>query len=754
MRDAEATPISNTSTPLQSAISTRSPSTQPLANSRKLQAPQARSTKFEPRASIVLVGSRGAGKSTLAVLAATAYNLRPLEVERQFLEATGSTVSAYRKLHGIDEFRKRHHDVLKDTLTQYGSGAVIVCSLTDLDGDGAASIQRYAQNHPVIHVKRDAKDVQSYLSVWTIEQVKKLATASENLLRSCSNFEFYNITEASHLDGELGRQKFLTLKRVERDFLRLLRNIVGDHSRRPSHQSAYPLSQIPIEDRSYTSAVTVNCSHVIKNRLDLETAQVGADCIQLVIDKGSSQPLPDLDAVSEAFAIIRRASILPVWLNVQVDSALDRTDQLHTTEHCLRLGPELCTIDLSLQEQYLREFVSSKAGSRLVASCHFSERPFRGWNDAACLEAYQRAARLGFEIIEITMDVESIDEAFEIQSLRHRVQTLEMNTKLSAFNTGRKGPTSKCFNKILTPVRPPKEPTDTSSTQRDEDGSITSRDITESLFATFIVRPKHFFIFGADVSYSLSPAMHNASYEACGMRYKYTAHSSGDPDDFDKLVQSPDFGGTAITQPFKTQLVSRMDGLSRHAKAIGAVNTIVPVYDLTAGGGMPDEVAIITQRSMHGSQKALFGYNTDWIGIRSCLRRGLSPANAIRPSSSALVCGAGGMARAAIYSLLSLGVRNILICNRTYQKAVEMAEHYNKLVRSGEISDLVPNTIGSVRIEVLNSLASAWPDDMRQPTMIVCCVPRRMADGSPTNFSLPETWLSSSNGGVCVEVFM
>src|SRR6201999_2856171 len=76
----------------------------------------------------------------------------------------------------------------------------------------------------------------------------------------------------------------LTLKRVERDFLRLLRNVIGDHERGPSHRSAYPLSQMELEDRKYTFAVVVDVPDILSGTLDLDELQIGADCIELVLD--------------------------------------------------------------------------------------------------------------------------------------------------------------------------------------------------------------------------------------------------------------------------------------------------------------------------------------------------------------------------------------------------------------------------------------------------------------------------------------
>ena len=52
---------------------------------------------FEPNASIVLIGIRGTGKSTLAVMASGACRRRVVDVEALFHEATGFSTAKYRK---------------------------------------------------------------------------------------------------------------------------------------------------------------------------------------------------------------------------------------------------------------------------------------------------------------------------------------------------------------------------------------------------------------------------------------------------------------------------------------------------------------------------------------------------------------------------------------------------------------------------------------------------------------------------------
>lgn len=110
------------------------------------------------------------------------------------------------------------------------------------------------------------------------------------------------------------------------------------------------------------------------------------------------------------------------------------------------------------------------------------------------------------------------------------------------------------------------------------------------------------------------------------------------------------------------------------------------------------------------------------------------------------------MARAAIYAMISLGVQNIFVCNRTKGNAEELAEHYNRLIRANGIAELSPSNAANTTVTALDSFQAEWPKNMRHPTMVVSTIPTQTLDGMPTNFTLPKEWLGSRTGGVVVEV--
>jgi shikimate 5-dehydrogenase len=280
--------------------------------------------------------------------------------------------------------------------------------------------------------------------------------------------------------------------------------------------------------------------------------------------------------------------------------------------------------------------------------------------------------------------------------------------------------------------------------------TITARDAQQALFSSFALDPMQYFLFGANVNYSMSPAMHNTAFRVCGMPHRYTIFQCPELRGLNELVENPYFGGSSVSLPYKTEVIPLLHSMSPHARAIGAVNTLIPIRNNDVSDPrLSEESSIHLEKTRAGPVKGLHGDNTDWIGICNCIRRGLSPANAVRPSSTGLVIGSGGMARAAIYSMIHLGVQNIFVYNRTLANAKKLADHYNRqdLVSNERSPDRHP------RVSTLNSLDEPWPAAYKQPTIIVSGIPAHSIGGEPApNFNVPTQWLESPTGGVVVDV--
>ncbi|KAF2097919.1 hypothetical protein NA57DRAFT_57094 [Rhizodiscina lignyota] len=698
-------------------------------------------------------------------MASTVFQRRLIETQFAFQEATGHSSAAYRKLHGPLQHQQKQLEVLTDVLHKNERGCIIICGTEATDRSCQSLLRDYCKSHPVVHVLRDEESVCNYLKTLERRKVRELMRVSKTVFRSCANYEFFNLSDgkqevvetsgdARRLSDNRFHTPFLTLKKAERHFLKFMALVTAGNIL-STLEAAYPLSNTRVELRPFTYAVSVGFSELelLSGTVDIEQLESGSDAFELCIDETRDDvdlsPSPEICVISRVFAEVRRNTIVPIIYHVDRSRSKDQSagyQYMELVHHGLRLAPEFVTVDLHLNDAEIQCIVDAKGSVKIIGDMTCLEEAAE-WDDAWWVDTYERAVRLGCDVVRLRRPGVRLEDNFAVQRLRDKVNGLDGSAvPVTAFNTGRHGKTSLVFNPTLTSVRHESLP-------RMSEPSVTARECTEALSKCFVYDPMNFYIFGASVSYSLSPAMHNAGYELCGLPHTYRTNQTPTLNDLHDLVTDPHFGGVSVTLPFKIEIIALTHSLSRHAKAIGAVNTLIPVRELAADGTIPDELSLLKERNRAGPVKALYGENTDWIGIRACIRRGLSPVNAVRPQSTALVVGAGGMARAAVYALLQLGVRNIFIHNRTLANAERLAE-YNQQLVSGPSERRIDRDFKDVRLHVLESREAPWPSAYRQPTIVVSCIPTHSVGDSPAppKFTMPAQWLKSPTGGVVLEV--
>lgn len=740
---------------------------------------------FAPDASIVLVGVRGSGKSTLGVIACVAMERSMVDLEKAFQQATGSSSAEFRRVHGAPRCQERQVEVLGAVLSNHSTGCVIVCSW--LERNIQACLRDFSATNPVVLVTREVEAIQAHLKISDRSKVVNLLSASGAILRTCTNFHFFNVTEsparfspAEHdqvvdVDRPMSRRSpapYLTLKRVERHFLKFL-SLVMPPGSIPFIETAFPLATLAAEARDFTYAVSVPISRLLRGEVDIEEMETGADAIEIVIDNlwssghSSPQPAPPAPDVARARDIaktvgdIRRNTVVPIIFHVAVPEDAQAPDNwqrlyLDVVSHGLQLAAEFVTVDLRLDDYHFSRVISTKGRSKIIAN-YESKVDIESWDSPAWISQYQRATGLGCDLARFVRPAVSMEDNHAVERLRSTVRRLEgAPMPLIAYNSGLLGRHSACFNPVLTPVAPMAYRDREPSTPLDVCGPcLTAADATKALYSSFVYDTMKMYVFGAKVDYSLSPAMHNSALEACGIPHRYSPRSADSIDDLAPLIRDPYFAGASVGLPFKVGIIRLTNALSPHAKAIGAVNTLIPIRRLDPDDDVSSHDSLMRETNRAGPVKALFGENTDWIGIRACVRRGLSPANAVRPTSTGVVVGAGGMARAAVYALLQLGVRNIVIYNRTLDTALALADHFSGLLDTDGLPRLGPgsSTAAQARFHVLETLDMPWPDGFTLPTMIISCIPTHSIGSAPSpDFTVPQAWLASPTGGVVVEL--
>lgn len=157
-------------------------------------------------------------------------------------------------------------------------------------------------------------------------------------------------------------------------------------------------------------------------------------------------------------------------------------------------------------------------------------------------------------------------------------------------------------------------------------------------------------IIGDPVSHSLSPLMHNTAFRELGIKGVYGAFLVKRENLAQAIegIKALNIQGVSVTIPHKEAIIPLLDEVDRVALEIGAVNTVI------------------------NEEGRLKGYNTDWIGVLKAFEeKGID-----LKEKKIVIIGAGGASRAIIYALLKAQAKEILVYNRTFEKALELANNF------------------------------------------------------------------------------
>ncbi len=176
-------------------------------------------------------------------------------------------------------------------------------------------------------------------------------------------------------------------------------------------------------------------------------------------------------------------------------------------------------------------------------------------------------------------------------------------------------------------------------------GQIAARTLIETYRIDQVdAATKVYGVAGNPIKSSLSPIMMNTAFRRETVNAVYLALQATKVSDLLKLVHEIPIQGLSITMPHKQEIMAHLENTDPLSAKIGACNTVLRAQD-----------------------GKLYGFNTDVAGIIGPLERRMSLRGA-----KALVLGAGGAARAAVFGLREKGAE-VFILNRTPETAQKLA---------------------------------------------------------------------------------
>ena len=174
---------------------------------------------------------------------------------------------------------------------------------------------------------------------------------------------------------------------------------------------------------------------------------------------------------------------------------------------------------------------------------------------------------------------------------------------------------------------------------------------------------KKYLVIGNPIEHSLSPKLHNYWLKENNIDAIYDKKRL-DENELKNIiseVKEEKINGINVTVPFKNKIIPFLDKLTVEADKTQSVNTIYLDNDLT------------------------IGHNTDIIGFQKSIK----DIKFNLTGKKILILGAGGVVPSIIFALNKMNAPNIIVSNRTKDKAIKLKSFFKNLtiVEWGEIPD-------------------------------------------------------------------
>ncbi|EEB05331.1 pentafunctional aromatic polypeptide Aro1 [Schizosaccharomyces japonicus yFS275] len=623
------------------------------------------------RASVILIGMRGAGKTTIGSIIAGQLNMKFLDLDQELEKKLNTTIPDLVNTRGWDDFRQEELQVLQEFIDTKSSDFVAACGGGIVETPAARELlcKYVKEGGIVLHIHRNLDQVLSYLSIDKSrpayadrESTKNVYLRRHQWYLDCRSHDFVSPTiESGNVQSKL-----------ETSMSRFLRVVTG--------KSTWFEKAIQKPHSFFLSLTFPNINDAISF---LPEAIIGCDAVELradlLEDPNSTTGYPSVEFVAEQFATLRAAIDLPIIFTVRSKDQGGRFPNANESEAvelmlaALRWGVDVLDLELGWSTESLQAIYARKENTKIITSWHDTAQRCSWAQPDEWLQKLDMATAFG-DVVKFVGIAKSMQDNFDLEKFRKSFKGYT-NKPLIAINMGTVGQLSRVFNNVLTPVTSPALP------YKAAPGQLSVRQIITALSLMGSISPKKFYLFGTPIQHSKSPILHKTCYDLTGLPYTYDLFETESVEGVKDVLSQPDFGGANVTIPYKLDILQYLDELSDEARFLGAVNTVVPI-------------------SENGKRK-LRGDNTDWRGIvRTFVRAGANNLN----GKNALVIGAGGTSRAAIFAMHKLGAKNIYLLNRTLVNAEKVKavfpEEYNVKVidhtKQSEISEWTKLQVAAV----------------------------------------------------------
>jgi shikimate dehydrogenase len=192
-------------------------------------------------------------------------------------------------------------------------------------------------------------------------------------------------------------------------------------------------------------------------------------------------------------------------------------------------------------------------------------------------------------------------------------------------------------------------------------------------------------VMGWPLAHTLSPAMHNAAYQALGLPWVYLplpVHESAQLPRVVSGMRALPFVGFNVTMPYKRILLDMCDEVAALARLAGAVNTV------------------------HVHDGVLIGYNTDGRGLLASLEE---ETGFVPQGRRVAMIGSGGAAGAVLAALVLAGAAHVTVISRDPAHAEDLVDRIGIHARDTELVAVAAGPGNGSFVEAADVVVNATP---------------------------------------------
>lgn len=444
-----------------------------------------------PSATLILVGGRGTGKSTLAVIAAITLRRRFIDTISIIEAATGLPVQELVSRHSMTTLHMLEYALLETIISHYSSDCVVATSSQVFHEPLKTLLQNNKDKFPIVHISRSPAEIAGlFRSHPNKDSITHQAAHNMPKYHQCSSFEFTNLGtfyDYTSSDLNTGRDaglsfgspsRFDSLKQrtsqslvcLEKNFLYFIRYIYGDFTRvnpLPSFMTstpsltgtsslnskiygAFPRPWNCAEEKlsPYTNALFLPFYDLISANIDFDLHATGVDAVIIRVDLMASYAIrsgyDSFFYISTQVAFLRSLTTLPIIYDFD-ESFFKKSLSFRSPAYfganfytqIISLGIRLCVeyitiISGILSPSVLKNLIHSKNYSKIISTHTVSS-----WDLEAVNEIYESSVKEGFDIVQITSQASSLIANPKLQNVlnafrsRNSVDFQENETRYS-----------------------------------------------------------------------------------------------------------------------------------------------------------------------------------------------------------------------------------------------------------------------------------------------------------------------------------